>query len=136
MTKLRDVFELAMSLMDELDEEGAAETTRTADYVRRTPGIVTALLAEMRTMCCLSGDWVRLTGLDDELADTDERYALGALPYGLAAGLLVDENPSSAAFFQQRYEEMRNLYLARLPVELELIESYYGGNEHCEYARW
>ena len=37
--------------------------------------------------------------LDDYIAQT-------VMPYGLAAHLLIDENPTVASFFQQRYEEL------------------------------
>ena len=66
----------------------------------------------------------------------DTSYSLGALPYGLAAGLLVDENPSAASFYQQRYEEMRAYYLARLQAAVGDIGNLYGGIEYGRFAGW
>lgn len=66
----------------------------------------------------------------------EENYGLSALPYGLAANLLVDENPAAASFYQQRYEELRAVYLARRRTDLEDIELLYGGVEQGNFARW
>ena len=66
----------------------------------------------------------------------DSNYGLAAMPYGLAANLLVDENPAPASFFQQRYEELRAVYLARRKASIEDIEMLYGGVGQGEFARW
>ena len=64
-------------------------------------------------------------------------YAIGVMQYGLAANLLVDENPTAASFYEQRYEEMRNLYFARRPAEDgEKIVDLYGGIEYGEFGSW
>ena len=54
----------------------------------------------------------------------------------IPAALLVDENPGSAAFFHERYEELRNLHLARLPARPERIRDLYGGVEYGGFSRW
>jgi hypothetical protein len=66
-------------------------------------------------------------GLDDYLAQT-------VLPYGLAATLLLDENPNVASFFQQRYEELKTA--SKIPNEFAPIENVYGGQCYNEYSRW
>lgn len=58
------------------------------------------------------------------------------LPYGLAAHLLLDENPGAAGYFQQRYDELRALLSRGLPQESEEIEDRYGGIEYGEFSRW
>ena len=58
------------------------------------------------------------------------------MPYGLAANLLVDENPSAASFYQQRYEELRAMFIARLPAGVEDIELLYGGVGGGSFSRW
>jgi len=58
------------------------------------------------------------------------------MPYGLAANLLVDENPSAASFYQQRYEELRAMFIARLPASVEDIELLYGGVGGGSFSRW
>ena len=121
MTTVESVFKAAMVLMDELSSTGEARTSDTKEYELRAPSILNALTAELRTLM-------------GETADTN--YGLAAMPYGLAANLLVDENPSAASFFQQRYEELRAVYLARRRADIDDIEMLYGGIGHGEFARW
>ena len=54
----------------------------------------------------------------------------------MAAKLLVDENPSAASFYQQRYEELRAMFIARLPASVEDIELLYGGVGGGSFSRW
>ena len=67
--------------------------------------------------------------LDDYICQT-------ILPYGLAAHLLMDENPSAAAFFQSRYEELKNRLAEGIPVQSEDIVDVYGGIGYGEFSRW
>ena len=66
----------------------------------------------------------------------EDSYAQGPLVYGLAAALLVEESPSAASFYQQRYEEMRDKYLSRLPARLGDTIDVYGGIEYGQFGRW
>ena len=58
------------------------------------------------------------------------------MPYGLAAHLLIDENPDMASFFNQRYQELLNQFRYSIPVESEDIQDLYGGIEYGYFARW
>ena len=58
------------------------------------------------------------------------------LPYGLAAHLLLDENPDVAAFFNQRYAELLSEYRRGIPAASEDIQDLYGGIEYGQFARW
>lgn len=118
--------------MDELD--GSAADTE--EYEKRAPAILNALTAELRVMTGERGHWLPLESLEDMLPGMDMGYALGAMAYGLAAGLLVDENAAAAAFFQQRYEELRHMYMLRRPAKAEEIEDIYGGISHSGFSRW
>ena len=110
MTTVESVFAAAMGLMDELDPQGGAQSADTKDYERRAPAILNALCAELRTLTGEGSDWLPASGTED-LLPVEENYGLSALPYGLAANLLVDENP-------------------------EDIELLYGGVEQGNFARW
>ena len=136
MAYVGDVFETAMGLMDELDTEGEALTPDTAEYMLRTPMIINTLIAEFKMLTGERGDWLPVESIDDMMPAGDTSYQLGALPYGLAAALLVDENPSAASFYQQRYEELRAYYLSRFRASVENIERLYGGVEYGEFAAW
>ena len=77
-----------------------------------------------------------MESLEERVPVGDTSYALGALPYGLAANLLIDENPSAASFYQQRYEELRAWYLARVQALSGDIANLYGGIEYGEFSAW
>ena len=135
MTTVESVFAAAMGLMDELDPQGGAQSADTKDYERRAPAILNALCAELRTQTGEGSDWRPATRTEDH-QPLEENNRRSAQPYGLAANLLVDENPAAASFYQQRYEELRAVYLARRRADLEDIELLYGGVEQGNFARW
>ena len=135
MTTVNDVFFLTMSLIDELnDRTGQADLAETRDYKQRTPGIITLLCGELyyysdtrvvakpgkRPIC------PPVTELEDELG-LDDFLCRNVLPYGLAARLLIDENPPTAAFFEREYTELLVRYGARTPARIEPIRNIYGG---------
>lgn len=121
-----DVFMSAMALMDEMDVNDYTE------YKKRAVNILNALIQE----CYPYSDTYKrptqagkrsviepITGSDITLAtddlDLDDYVTMTVLPYGLAAHLFIDDNPTSASFFQQRYEELLN----RMKREGMLAES-------------
>ena len=48
------------------------------------------------------------------------------MPYGLAAHLLLDENPDAANFFQQKYDELKITLGGKMAAEFEPIIDVYG----------
>ncbi len=144
MTTAQWIFEKAMSLMDEVNEStGAADTADTKEYKNRTLPILNILRAECfpasdtyavttpgkRPICPEITDFETPIGMDDGVCQ-------GVLPYGLAAHLLLDENPDMAAFFNQRYQELLFQYRTSIPAQAEDIESLYGGIEYGCFSRW
>lgn len=143
-TTAQRVFEMAMHLMDEVNEStGAADTNDTKEYKNRTIPILNLLRME----CFPASDTFAVTtpgkrpvcpeilGFADEIG-MDDGICQGVLPYGLAAHLLLDENPTVASFFQQRYEEALGAAMRGLPTAAEDIISPYGGIEYGQFARW
>ena len=146
MTTAKTVFDYAIALMDEMNENtGATDTTDTKEYKLRTPNILSVLCGELYPYSdtyTLNTDGTRPTcpavetiestiGLDDTLCTT-------VLPYGLAAHLLLGENNTAAGFFQQRYEEMREK-LKNSPASFESISDAYGSGGYFpynEFGRW
>ena len=130
--------------MDEVSEStGQADTAENADYKRRTLPILNVLRAECfpcsdtweavepgkRPVCPEIESFDSKIGLDDGICQ-------GVLPYGLAAHLLLDENPSLASYFQQRYEELLAVMRQRMPAQSGDIVDLYGGIEYGQFARW
>lgn len=138
------VFERAMALMDELNEStGSADTADTKEYKNRTLSILNILQAE----CYPASDTYQvtqpgkrpvlppLTDLSQNIG-LDDGICQGVLPYGLAAHLLVDENPATASYFNQRYEELLSNMKVGLPALSENIEDLYGCIGLGQFGRW
>ena len=135
MTTARDIFSAAMSIMDELSPSGEAAHSDTREYEQRAPAILNVMLTELKVLRGDSDGWLPVESLDEPVS-VETNYALGAMPYGLAANLLVDENPAAASFYQQRYEELRAYYLARMQAVYGDITNVYGGIEYGEFSTW
>ena len=114
MTDAKKVFDLAIHLMDEQYElTGETHTVDTKEYEFRTLSILNVLRHELypysdtyengtdgkRYIC------PEITSFDQQI-DLDDAIAQGVMPYGLAAHLLLGENDTMAAFFNQRYSEL------------------------------
>ena len=143
-TTAQQVFSMAMNLMDEINEStGATDTADTREYKNRTIAILNILRMECfpasdtyritqpgkRPICPLIEGFESVIGLDDGICQ-------GVLPYGLAAHLLLDENPDVAAYFNQRYAELLGQFRQGIPAEPEDITAAYGGIEYGEFAGW
>lgn len=137
MRTVNDIFTAAMGLMDELDDAGSPATRDTEPYRLRTPGIVNMMISEYRILSGQTGGFAAVEGMDDPVLRIDDAYALGVMHYGLAANLLVDENPAAASFFERRYEELRNIHFSRRPADTgESVENLYGGIEYGRFGGW
>ena len=144
MTNAQWVFDKAMNLMDEVNEStGQTDTADTKEYNNRT----LAILNILRVECFPASDTYRNTKSGKrpvcrEITDFDTQIGLddgicqGVLPYGLAAHLLLDENPDMASYFNQRYNELLAQYRYNIPVEAEEITDLYGGIEYGYFGRW
>ena len=144
-TTAQRVFDLAMRLMDEVNEtSGGTDDADTREYKVRTLLILNALRGELfpysdtyaaeepgkRPILAVIQSFDQVIGMDDYICQS-------VLPYGLAAQLLLDENPDSASFFQQRYEEMRMNLAKGLPKQSEAISDVYGiVSPYNEFSRW
>ena len=144
-TTAQRVFDLAMGLMDEVNEtSGGTDDADTREYKVRTLLILNALRGARfpysdtyapeepgkRPILAVIQSFDQVIGMDDYICQS-------VLPYGLAAQLLLDENPDSASFFQQRYEEMRMNLAKGLPQQSESISDVYGiVSPYNEFSRW
>lgn len=146
MTTAQDVFDIAMGMMDEV-LNGNTNTGDTAEYKGRTLYILNALAGELypysdtytvgvagkRPIVERIEDFASGIGLDDYICRS-------VMPYGLAAHLLLDENPTAASFFQQRYEELVRGLRSGIPAASEDIVDVYGGRggiePYNEFGYW
>lgn len=138
------VFERAMALMDSLsDGSGLADISDNTEYKNRTISILNMLRME----CFPFSDTYQVTRpgkrpicppiktLEDNIS-LDDAIAQGVLPYGLAAHLLLTEDPNTADFFRQRYEELLAGMRVGLPAAVEPIRDEYGSVEYGSFGRW
>ncbi len=129
------IFDKAMSLMDELSEgAGIALHSDTKEYYNRSLPILNTIRHE----CFLASDtWgfteegrrpivAEITDFD-QVIDIDDGVAQGAMPYGLAALLMLGENDTLADYFSQRYLELLAQLKSGIPSKWESIPLAYGG---------
>ena len=144
-TTALDIFKLAMSLMDELNEVGQAENADTTEYRNRTLHILNILQGELFPFSDVyqaaekgkRAIPVPIIKFDAPVESLDDYICVSVMPYGLAAHLLMDENPSAAAFFQQRYDELKAFLSRGIAAESEDIIDVYGhGIEYGEFSYW
>lgn len=146
-TNAEQIFEMTMSLMDELNEStGKPDTADTREYKNRTIPILNVLRGEVypysdtyardvaagkRPICPIIINFTDAMPLDDYICQS-------VLPCGLAAHLLMQEDPTAANFFQQRYDELKAMLARGMPAESVDIEDIYGGNSfpHNNYGWW
>lgn len=144
MTSAKNVFDLTMALIDELNDVGQADTGDTKEYKDRTLQILNILQGELYMYSDtykLPVDGKRsiaapIVNFTDPIVDLDDYICRSVLPHGLAAYLLMDENPGIASTCLQRYEELRSRLMGGLQVGSEDIIDLYGGFAHCEYGYW
>jgi len=129
MTTLREVLNASLAMMDAMDADGDA-----SDYALRAPEIVNVLLAERRRLLLADDTGVRVRGLEDVVPEVSDDYAAAVLSCGLAAHLLLDENPYLSGYFLQRYQEQRNMHLGT--AEAGEVEDVYGGLEFGGFGHW
>ena len=143
-TTAQQVFEFAMDLMDERGADGFIPAGDTAEYRNRTLSILNMLRGELYPYSdSYSSDgeegrpiatYIKNFTVPIEL---DDHICQSVMPWGLAAALLVDENPSVASYFQQKYDENKALLQKGLPtVSEDIIDVYGGGFEYNEFGRW
>ena len=144
---VQDIFDIAIRLMDSQNEStGSTDTADTKEYKLRTPSLLNSVLDRAfpysdnyrealeaaggkRPIC------PKVTEMSDPVA-LDERICTGALPYGLAGLLLLEEDPSRANFLWQTFLEQLELCRQSLPSAIGEVEDLYGGIEHGEFGAW
>lgn len=133
----QEVFDVAMSLMDNKDMERYQAVN--TEYRPRALDIINLLCAELYPYCAVfTGEGRPAPPLLSNINDAvplDESVSRQILPYGLAAHLFLMEDPGSAAFFQERYEEGKARIARGWPRDWEPIEDAYG-QEYNDYGSW
>lgn len=142
-TTVQTVFDLAIHLIDSVSDEGLTDTEDTLDYKNRTLGLLNTMQQRLYRYSDTykvkkAGKRPVLPMLEsfEDVINLDDYIAQDVMPYGLAALLLLAEDPQQANYFQQAYEEMIISLREGLPTESEDIVDVYGGYEYNEFGRW
>lgn len=112
----QQVYELALALIDEVSNTGAIDKSDAAIKTKAL-SFLSPLQAELLPS---TTEPVMVSDLSANLLLSD-RLCLMVLPYGLAAHLMITDNPGVADFFQQRYEELRS---KRQAAPVAIIDNY------------
>jgi len=101
----RDVYERAMALIDEIEEDGSISAETATGYAGKAPRIIDVLHREL-ALC----EGVTLTAdiedLDDMLEVSDDTAAR-IMPYGLAASFaLADKNGDMHGDYSYMYRKL------------------------------
>jgi hypothetical protein len=130
----KEIYDLAMSLMDEkkdlsnIDGVPESDYVQTKDYMARTPGILTSLQNEVVTF--LKGRGIDIDYLDtlttmNDNVDLEDYICQSVLNYGLAARLLGQEDRNLSSYFSDLY--LGNLQGAAVSSDDRVKGKQYSG---------
>ncbi len=127
---VEDIFVQTMAMIDEMLSSGQLDETAIAEYKAKTPHILTTLQNEIigiENRYRKESEYIYPVPIEtlDQPVQIDDIKANTLLTYGLAAHLMIHEDKSLASFFQQRYEEMKGMYLKPSPNKPEKREDVY-----------
>ena len=116
-----------MAMIDEMLESGELDADATREYRAQAPSILTMLQNELigiDNRYRKKEDYVYPVTLEslDEPLQVDTIKATTLLTNGLAAQLMLHEDKTLANYFEQRYQEMKGMFLkptARKPEKRE-----------------
>lgn len=115
------VFGLAVDLIDERLSTGVINTNATNVYLKRTPGLLNVWQGELYTKLHSATAPTDIVNMTDNLT---YNYGYNAA-YFLAANFLITEEPSTAAFFNEKYEETLKAILKVRPAVIEAVTDVY-----------
>ena len=125
-----DIFNITMAMIDEMTEDGSIDGETTAEYRAKAPGILTMLQTELIGIDNRyrdKKDWVYpvlIESLDQSL-QVDDIKAQTLLTNGLAAQLMLHEDKTLANYFEQRYQEMKGMFIKPTPRKPETRQDVY-----------
>lgn len=117
----RDVYELGIALIDEVDSDGGISAETAQSYEQRAIKILDVLQKELAFYegAALTG---RIEDMEDTLEISDDT-AMRIMPYGLAANFaLVDKNDDMYSDYSYMY---RSLIRTIRSDEVDIADDYY-----------
>lgn len=117
----QQVYERALTLMDEVLETGTIATETPEYYKTKAINILNILQVELLP---LSAVITPITDLSQNMQVTD-KIAYLILPYGLAAHLLINDDLTISSWLNARYDELKR----KIPTSSIPIVDVYGVSE-------
>ena len=125
-----DIFNMTMAMIDEMLTSGALDAEATAEYRAKAPSILTMLQTELIGIDNRfrdKKDWVYPVVIEtlDQPLQVDDIKAQTLLTNGLAAQLMLHEDKTLSNYFEQRYQEMKGMFIKPTPRKPEKREDVY-----------
>ena len=128
--KAEAIFIMTMAMIDEMTDTGQLDETTTAEYRAKAPSILTMLQNEIvgiENRYRKKGEEVYPVPIQslEQAVQIDDIKANTLLTNGLAANLMLHEDKALASFFEQRYEELKGMFLKPTPQKPISKEDVY-----------
>lgn len=125
-----DIFNITMAMIDEMLTSGSLDAEATAEYRAKAPFILTMLQTELIGIDNRyrdKKDWVYPVVIEslDQTVQVDDVKAQTLLTNGLAAQLMLHEDKALANYFEQRYQEMKGMFIKPTPRKPETRTDVY-----------
>ena len=125
-----DIFNITMAMIDEMLASGGLDEESVAEYRAKAPSILTMLQTELigiDNRYRAKKDWVYPVIIEslDQTVQLDDVKAQTLLTNGLAAQLMLHEDKTLANYFEQRYNEMKGMFLKPTPRKPETRRDVY-----------
>lgn len=128
---VEQIYNAALALIDEESDESLE---------KRAPDIINTLIGR----CYNASEeyetgahslWTPVSKMSDELVGIDRTLALSAMPYGLAAMLVLGYDPVKGRALWSVFTEQVELS-RKTPERFAPIRDIYGLGEHGRHGRW
>lgn len=125
-----DIFNITMAMIDEMLASGGLDEEAVAEYRAKAPSILTMLQTELIGIDNRyrdKKDWIYPVIIEslDQTLQLDDIKSQTLLTNGLAAQLMLHEDKTLANYFEQRYEEMKGMFLKPTPRKPETRRDVY-----------
>lgn len=124
MITAQSIFDMTCDLISKRSANGTIDAGKTATYRARSLGLLTLWQNEIELS--IGADISDpITNLSQAIT-VDDRVSG---PYYLAAKLVLIEDPGASSYFEQKADELKNLFMRRQKAVEVVITDVYGFNE-------
>lgn len=125
-----EVFKITMAMIDEMLTTEELDPEATAEYKAKAPYILTMLQNELigiENRFRKKSEYIFPVPIEslDQTFQIDDIKAGSLLTNGLAAQLMLHEDKTLANYFEQRYVEMKTMFIKSAANKTELKKDVY-----------